>query len=222
VIATQQLGQLGRHGPRFNAKIWMDFEGLTSGTQQFTDRGTGRSVWVKLGTDIELANDVAAPAGKTWLKAFNAAHALETDAVSANMLPATADWDLKFYVRMTAVTSRYMLSVQDGTPTAAGTQFAIATNGSGVPLVVLSDGATRSTIVTAPSAMSTNTTYAIVVSRRGSTISMTRDGSAYGSGTFAGSINQPAGRKWRISRPEFSSTVGLSTGYIDALRLVVL
>jgi hypothetical protein len=211
VIATQQIGQAGLHGPYRNARIWLDFE---DGLQDF---GTGRSVWTaqNVGESSTLIL-----AGNKSLRSTTSNDYLTASATSGNMLPATADWDLEFLVHSGNWTSRYVVSVQDTTATAAGTQFAWATGAGGVPVFVLSDGATRSTIITAPGAMSINTTYAISVTRRSSTIAMTRDGSAYGSGVFAGSINQPAGRAWRIFKPEFAGS-GAATAAFDRLRLRV-
>ena len=208
--------------------IQMDFEGANA-SQTFTDQGIAQSVW-SAGTAGATIQTTTVLAGTSSLKcADNSVDYVKTSAVSANMLPATANWDLSVRAQAASWTRGgaggiYLLSIQDASATAAGTQFALATSLSGVMALILSDGSTRTTIVTTSTTLVDGMAYTFKFSRRGSgtnNITCYLNGSQEQQGTFSGSINQPSGRDWRIGKPEFA--VGGSTAlYVDTLRLQVL
>lgn len=198
--------------------IYMDFEGANNST---TITDLGPSTWACSGA---AKIQTAVPLVGTSSAILTGTDFISTPATASNMLPPTADFDLSFVARASSWISNagvgiYLLSVQDNSVTAAGTQFAIATSLSSQLAVILSDGTTRSTIVLAGS-LAINTTYEITVRRRGTTISLWANGSQIGSGTFTGSINLPAGRSWRIGYPEAGIDRTPSTTYIDNIRLI--
>lgn len=200
--------------------VSMDFEGA-NGSATFTDDGTGASTWARSGTGVALTTTTPL-AGTSSLLVTATTDYLETDYDSDNCLPASADWDISFKMRAATLVSgglgRYVLSAQDSSTTAAGTAFAIATNASGNLLLVLSDGTTRSVIVTSSTVLSVDTTYDVLMQRRGTSVRMFFGGISVGTGTFSGSVNLPASRKLRIGKPEASASSASSLRF-DTFRI---
>ena len=204
-----QAGQLGFENAQsaVTERIWMDFEGADHATV-FTDIGTGGSNWTVGGGTPELTtaqilagiSSLSIPASTSYIKtAYN----------TANRLPPTGDWTLSFKIRASSAggwvqggVGTYCLSAQGTAGNASDTAFAMATNSSGKMSVILSDGATRSVILTGATTLATNTNYDFKVTRVGNTITFYINNVSDGSGTFTGTINTPAGEDWRIGAPK--------------------
>ncbi len=227
MIPTLQQGQFGRRrvaaaGAAVAYKIEMDLEGA-NGSQTFTDTGTGGSTWT--GTGGATLTTTSPLAGSSSLVLAGTSDYMEAAAsTAANMLPATNDFDLSFTWRpATIVSSSYVVSVMDTTASAAGTQFSISLGSFSEIYLYGSNGTTRSLLAGSGStAVASNTTYAMLLSRRGTAIAISRDGVSIASGTLAGgySFAQPAGRKFRWGKPEYPGEVG-QPGRFDTIRLRV-
>jgi hypothetical protein len=83
----------------------------------------------------------------------------------------------------------------------------------------LSDGTTRSQIVTGATTLATNTDYDFKVTRVGNTITLYLNNVSDGSGTFSGTINTPSGQAWRIGQPAFASNPS-APFFFDTFRLL--
>ncbi|MDM0041888.1 hypothetical protein QTI05_22800 [Variovorax sp. J22R193] len=195
--------------------IHMEYEAGNLSTV-FTDTGTGASTWT--GTGGTFCSTTVILAGVSSLRTTADTDYLETAYTTGNRIPPTGDWDLDFLFRLGSSAGVYVLSCQDASATAAGTAFAVATSGGSQPVIVLSDGTTRSVIVGPTAALSATTNYTGKVTRRGSTIEFFVNGVSQGTGTFSGTINTPVGGVWRIGKPLFGSNNG-NGGYLDNLRL---
>jgi hypothetical protein len=146
-------------------RIYMDFEGA-NGSQVFTDIGTGASTWTWAGSAALTTSTVLA--GTSSLSIPTTSSYIETPYTTGNRIPPTGNWSLTFKARASSAggwvqagVGTYLLSVQNSTATAAGTAFAMATNASGKMQLVLSDGTTRSLILTGATTLATNTAWRI-------------------------------------------------------------
>jgi len=185
-------------------RIEMDFEGA-NGSTTFTDTGTGASTWGFSGSAAITTGTILA--GTSSLSVPTTSSFIQTAYTTNNRVPPTGNWSLTFKIRSTGGWVQggvgcYVLSVQDGVGIGSGTAIALATNSSGKLLVILSDGTTRSVIVTGATTLATSTTYDFEVRRVTNTITFLINGVSDGSGTFSGTINTPVGRQWRIGQPE--------------------
>lgn len=201
-------------------RVLMDFEG-SNGSQTFTDTGSAGTTWSASGAGTALTTGTIL-AGTSSLGVTAGTDYMEAAAASGNMLPATGNWSIRFRIRAGTLTSgglgRYLVSCQGTAGNAADTHIVLATNASSVVSVILSDGTTRSTVISSGFSMAVNTTYNIEVNRVGSTINLIVDGTSRASATFTGSINRPSGRKWRIGAPEFAAN-GASNIVFDSFRI---
>ena len=201
-------------------RIEMDFEGA-NGATSFPDTGTGASVWTGSGSAALTTGTVLA--GTSSLSIPTTSSYISTPYTTANRIPPTGNWTLTFKIRSSGGWVQggvgcYILSCQDTIGVASGTAIALATNASGKLLVVMSDGTTRSVIVTGATTLATNTTYDFEVRRVSNTITFLINGVSDGSGTFSGSVNSPAGRTWRIGQPE-SGNNPPAAFFFDTFRL---
>lgn len=201
---------------------------------RISDRGQARMRWPTLGGSSSITDTSTAfpdSPGALVLSSAGSGNAyLSSDTlVHQEMgIPAFRDWTLSFDIWAVTWASggagRYIMSYQGATANAADTQFALVTNLSGVIVLIMSDGTTRGTTFTAPGAMAASTVYRMRLTRRGSTIALTRDGVAHGSGTHAGRINFPAPSTnpggIRIGKPVFGAGAGFE-GQLDNLILDV-
>lgn len=203
--------------------ISLSFEG-TNGSTTFTDVGSAGSTWSAVGAAAISTTVILDDTSSLKIPSCTA-DAISASYTSANRLPATADFDLRADIYTTGNWAtggggKTIFSCQDASATAAGTAFYIATNASALLAVGLSDGSTRSQIAITGVAMASGTKHGIAVRRRGSTITISANGST-GSGTFSGSINMPAGSPvWRIGNTLFGNS-GSETWYIDNVTLDV-
>lgn len=208
--------------PPITDEIYMDFEG-TDGAAVFLDEGAAASTWTRSGSGVALTTTTALDGSSSLLVTATTDY-LEADYTSANQIPASTDWDLSFKCRAATWVSgglgRYVLSAQGPSANASDTAIALATNASRQLQLIMSNGTTRSVIISGPT-LSDNTTYDILVTRRGTTMSLTVNGGTPSTGTFAGSVNFPAGRKWRIGKPEASASSASSLRF-DRFRLTHL
>lgn len=186
-------------------RIEMDFEGA-NGATSFLDTGTGASAWTAGGAAALTTSTVLA--GTSSLSIPTTSSYITTPYNTANRIPPTGNWSITFKVRASSAggwvqggVGTYVLSCQDSSITAAGTAIALATNSSGKMLVVMSDGSTRSVIVTGGTTLATNTTYDMEVKRVSNTITFLINGVSDGSGTFSGTVNTPSGQAWRVGQP---------------------
>jgi hypothetical protein len=205
------------------ARIALDFEAANNSTV-FTDTGTAGSTWSRGATGaVVTTSSPLVGAGSLFLPTQS--DYIETNAVAGNMLPASADFDLSWAASSTnwAVggVGEYMLSVQDASATAAGTQFVVATNASTQVAFIASNGTTRSVVGTSTLALTGTGGYSFLLTRRGNLFTLTVDGTPFISATWANNFAQPAGRKWRIGKPEFGSSNGSHQARYDVVRLIV-
>jgi hypothetical protein len=211
-----------RFGVPVTERIYMDFEGA-NGSQVFTDIGTGASTWTWAGSAAITTATVLA--GTSSLSIPTTSSSISTSYTTGNRIPPTGDWTLTFKVRASSAggwvqagAGTYVISCQNSTATAAGTAFALATSSAGKVVVILSDGTTRSVIVTGATTVATNTDYTFTVTRVTNTITLLINGVSDGSGTFSGTINTPAGQSWRIGQPAFAANPS-APFFFDTFRL---
>ena len=139
----------------------------------------------------------------------------------AMALPSRRPFTLRMLLRGNAsFADKYVVSLQDATPTAAGTQFALAFDGASRPVIVCSNGSTRSVIATASSAPSTGVWYESVFTRRGDTFEWSFDGTVYCTATYANELNHPTSQDLRFGKPLYGVNNGL-TGQYDDMELLV-
>lgn len=205
------------------SQINMQFD-AGNGSQTFTDTGTAGSIWTPSGAGVVCSTGHVIAGVSSLFLPTNADY-LGAPTSTTNRLPATANFSLKwvgYYSSNLSAggTGGYLMSIQDTTPTAAGTQFAVATNASGLLVLVYSDGTTRSaTTPTTSLTILTNTNYEL--KRVGTTLTLLQNSTAVATVTgFSGSFPAVTGRSWRIGKPEFGSNNALATGsYVDNLTL---
>jgi hypothetical protein len=181
----------------------MDFEGA-NGSTTFTDVGTAASTWTA-GGSAALTTAVIL-AGTSSLSIPTTSSFISTPYNASNRVPPTGNWAITFQARSTGGwvqggVGTVLLSCQDASATAAGTSFVFATNSTGRILIIMSDGATRSVIVTGTTVLATSTTYTFEVTRTTNTITLRINGASDGTGTFSGTVNTPVGQTWRIGQP---------------------
>lgn len=196
-------------------RIEMHFD-AGNNTQTFTDSGSAGSTWAPSGSGV-ITSTAHVIAGVSSLSLPTNADYLEAATSAANRLPATADFSVKWKARYAGALSAggvggYLLSIQDSGATAAGTQFAIATNSSGALLLIYSNGTTR-TVPPAGQMLTTATDLAFEFKRVGTTLTLLMGGSASVTVTgFSGSFPAVTTTKWRVGKPEFGTNTGLASG----------
>jgi hypothetical protein len=200
--------------------ISMNFD-AGDGSTTFTD--LGGSVWTIGAGAVEISEDIVIEGASSLF--VPAAGYLKTAYVAGNRIPADGDWRLKFKARATSwlsagSTGAYILSVQDATPTAAGTVIAIATDSFSRPVLVVSDGTTRSVLITGTDALTTAATVTFEVKRIGDTIDFLINDVSIGTGTFTGSFPVAADQDWRIGTPTFADRAPVNGMYFDTFSLV--
>jgi hypothetical protein len=215
---TPPLLPFGGAPPR---KIDMLFD-AGNGEAVFSDSGTGASTWtVGSGAVVCSTAEVLAGVSSLFIPAGGAPY-LTAAASAGNLLPATKDFSLRFRARASSwlrpdSAGCYILSVQDAASTAAGTQFAIATNTNQFPALVYSDGTTRS-VATGSVAIPTNATVLFELVRTGSTLALKINGAVAVSVTFSGAFPQPA-TPWRIGAPAGVAGGPTNGMYFDSFSL---
>jgi hypothetical protein len=187
-------------GAPITDRIYMDFEGA-NGSTTFTDAGTAASTWSPGGTAALTTATVLA--GTSSLSIPTTSSVITTPYNSSNRVPPTGNWSITFQARSTGGwvqggVGTVLLSCQDNVASAAGTAFVFATNSTGRVLIIMSDGATRSVIVTGTTVLATSTTYTFTITRTTNTITLLINGVSDGTGTFSGTVNTPVGQSWRI------------------------
>lgn len=211
-----------RFGVPVTERIYMDFEGA-NGSTTFSDIGTGASTWTAAGSAAITTGTVLA--GSSSLSIPNTTSQINTSYTTANRIPPTGDWSMTFMARASSAggwvqggVGTVLLSCQDVGATAAGTAFVFATNSSGKVLIIMSNGTTRSTIVTGATTLATNTTYTFAITRVTNTITLLINGVSDGTGTFSGTVNTPSGGVWRIGQPVAGNNPP-APAFFDTFRL---
>ena len=202
--------------------IYMLFD-TGNGSTTFTDAGTAGSTWS--GTAGVVCSTAHIIEGVSSLYLPSNADYLEAATSSTNRLPASSDFSVKWKARYSsslsaAGTGGYLISIQDASATAAGTQFAIVTNSSGNLAIVYSDGTTRSVAV-GSTPITTGSDIQFEFKRVGTTLTLMQAGVAAVTVTgFSGSFPAASGTKWRLGKPENGSNNALATGsYLDHFTL---
>jgi hypothetical protein len=201
----------------------MDFEG-TNGSTTFTDIGTGGSVWTAGGAAALTTGTVLA--GTSSLSIPTTSSYINTAYTTANRIPPTGNWSMTFMARASSAggwvqagVGTVLVSCQDLSATAAGTAFVFATNSAGKVLIIMSNGTTRSTIVTGATTLATNTNYTFTITRVTNTITLLINAVSDGTGTFSGTVNTPSGGFWRIGQPVAGNNPP-APGFFDTFRLL--
>jgi hypothetical protein len=202
--------------------IYMQYD-AGNGTSTFLDQGTAGTTWTRSGSGVVTSTTHIINGVSSLFLPTNADY-LEAPTSASNRLPASADFSLKwtgFYPAQlsSAGVGGYLISIQDSGATAAGTQFAIATNSGGFLVIVYSDGTTRSAS-SAGSLLTANVDNTFEFKRVGTTLTLVQGGvNAVVVTGFSGSFPAAASTKWRIGRPEFGNA-GITSGvYFDKLTL---
>lgn len=211
-----------RFGVPVTERIYMDFEGA-NGSTTFTDVGTAGSVWTAGGAAQITTSTVLA--GTSSLSIPTTASVISTPYNASNRIPPTGNWVMTFAARASSAggwvqggVGTVLVSCQINTGTAAGTAFVFATNSAGRVIIIMSDGTTRSTIVTGTTVLATNTNYTFEISRATNTITLKINGVSDGTGTFSGTVNTPVSQDWRIGVPAAGNNPP-APAFFDTFRL---
>jgi hypothetical protein len=210
--------------PAATTVINMTFD-TGNGSTTFTDTGSQASSW-QIGTGAVQCSTTAVLEGVSSLFVPGGGFAyLYTTAYSANMLPATSDFSLKFKARSSSwlrfdASGCYLISIQGAVGNGADTQFAIATNLNTYLAFAYSDGTTRSA-VTGTTPVPVNVTVSFEFKRVGSTLSLLMNGVLQCSATLSGALNVPSGQQWRIGAPAGAQGGAFNGMYFDSLSLTV-
>lgn len=203
-----QVGQIGYESARdpfagLTEVIHMDFD-TGNGSTTFTDSGSAGTTWTRASTETCTTSTILDGTSSLNIVSGGSSY-LTAASSSSNRLPASGNFRLKFLARASSwlrpdTAGAYLLSLQDSTATAAGTQFAIATNSSSIVSLIYSDGTTRSATAAA-SALATNANLAFEFHRDGSTLRLIVNSTAIVTVTgFTG--NFPAATvNWRVGAP---------------------
>jgi hypothetical protein len=204
---TPGVGSMTLTGRSLNLyKILMNFEG-SNGSTTFTDTGNGSSVWT--GTGGAALTTTSPISGSSSLLLTADTDYIEAPyVVGANSIPPTDDFSLKISFKSPTSNPQqtYMLSVQDSTGSAAGTVIVLYIGFGGPLALYISDGTTRSLVISGTSGLATaNTVATYEVRRVGPDLYLYVNGSSVGNYSVSGfSFAQPSGLKWRIGQAEFT------------------
>lgn len=175
-----QAGQLGYESARdpfagLTEVIHMDFD-AGNGSTTFTDSGSAGTTWTRASTETCTTSTILDGVSSLQIVSGGASR-LTATTTSANRLPATGNFRLKFLARSSNwlkadTTGSSILSLQDSSATAAGTQFVIAVNSSSVPLLVYSDGTTRTVATGSGGGLATAATLDFEFARDGTTLTL--------------------------------------------------
>lgn len=215
IVGHRGLLLAGVSPPASGTVISMDFEA------NYTDTGSAGSSWSAGGSGVSI--DTSAPlVGAGSLSISDPSGYLRASATADNMLPVSGDWELSCRALASSWSNAYLFSVQDSTPTAAGTQFAIACDAVSRAVVVLSNGTTRSQVIAPATAttLPTGSAFDLAVGRSGTTIYLKINGTTVASATYASTLAQPAGQSWRIGHSVYASGGAAPAFKLDTLRLV--
>jgi hypothetical protein len=205
--------------PLDSYKIKMYFEG-SNGSTTYTDNGSGGSSWS--GTGGAALTTGSPISGSSSLLLTADSDYIEANYVqSTNGLPGHGDFEMICSFKCATVNpSGYILSAQDSSASASGTVFALFESAGNI-LLYISDGTTRSQVLSRTSGMNPSNNVAVYkVKMVGNTLSLQVGNNTAATYDMTGiTLPSGSGLKWRIGKPEFGPGVGIAGLMVDDFTL---